>query len=1095
MAAPLSKSKSQLSASSARLRSSSSQKVFPSASMDLDGCEPATTISPQAREACVAVHFPANTPQESRDVLLPLEEPTRSLSAGQHPLPPPRTGHMQRQLSESSGLAAIASRSGAASPVVASDAASRVGIPVTGSGRSSRGRVSSDGAKGMSQAAEPSFAIEMSAAKGGFRNSAAEPKAIKKPHEASAIPMSPSLSSFKSRSQTNLYQQISFSYMNDLIKQGSRREILVEEYPPVENDDDAGDASHRILTAWRQEHAQRGSAASLWRVLRKVYGWQYTGIGLLFLFETFVKIAESFLLGLLLDWFDSGTDASEGYARAAALSSAVIIHALINQYKFFLKCLSLPLAQVSSSGQIINMISNELQRIEDAAGFAFYIVIGPIEALLVFYFVYEQIGLAAVAAVGALLMLVPLQSVFANQFAVLRRATNVHRDNRTKSITDMIAGMLVVKLYAWELPFIGRIKDLRDKELASIRKASVLRALNEAIFFASSSIVSMFAFVSFYFLGGVLTASNVFTCLTYLQTVRQTMTNLFSKGLQFSSEAMVSLQRVQQFLLRPEFEKRSSGPADMVNLKEFNHPSTAIAIKDGSFSWKPGTKAKQERAVEIQCSDAKAQAVKMPPLPPRAEPDLVLRNIDLCVRFGELLGVCGPVGSGKTSLINAILGEIECVSGFVAVRSQSIAYVSQSAWILPGTIKDNILFGRAYREEWFWEVVRACALEADIERLSMREHTFLGERGFTVSGGQRARIALARAVYADAEVYLLDDPLSAVDPHCIRGVLKRKAVILVTHLLQYVERCNEVLLLESGAMVQSGKFGRVASVEGSAFAAVMREYSVPEGLDAIAAKANSTAAAAKMQKEQSRRVVKTSVMGLGGATTSMPGGNSAHVDESPGASPFNSGNSTMGTAIGKKVLLDSSQTQPPRKNAFDETDDSDDDLSEADIEALRISLAKRKSIVKSQTPTEPKPEANDLAAEAAKANKTYNTEDVKRGSVSSRIYIDYLAAGAPALSIVCLVALLFAGEMLLLATDWWLSRWATMSAGTQQNPQNLYVFAALAFSTLLVSILRAVWFFSICIAASKELFSKMLSNVFAAPMSFFQANPQGRLIK
>jgi ATP-binding cassette subfamily C (CFTR/MRP) protein 4 len=171
----------------------------------------------------------------------------------------------------------------------------------------------------------------------------------------------------------------------------------------------------------------------------------------------------------------------------------------------------------------------------------------------------------------------------------------------------------------------------------------------------------------------------------------------------------------------------------------------------------------------------------------------------LDIEKGTVVGVCGPVGAGKSTLLNAILGEIAPMSsGTVSRRKRpySIAYASQTSWIMSGTIKENVLFGKEYDKDWFGKVVSACSLDKDLANMPDREETFIGERGVTLSGGQRARLALARAVYHDADMYLLDDPLSAVDPKvgkhifdaCIRGLLKQKVK----------ERCieyNPIILL------------------------------------------------------------------------------------------------------------------------------------------------------------------------------------------------------------------------------------------------------------------------------------------------------------
>ncbi|OLY82924.1 Multidrug resistance-associated protein 4 [Smittium mucronatum] len=214
-----------------------------------------------------------------------------------------------------------------------------------------------------------------------------------------------------------------------------------------------------------------------------------------------------------------------------------------------------------------------------------------------------------------------------------------------------------------------------------------------------------------------------------------------------------------------------------------------------------------------------------------------LKNISISISEGELWGVIGPVGSGKSSLCHAILGEMHKISGILNVnvntnsfknqnddpmhsnsksqfpkKTQLVAYASQSPWIFGGTVKENILFGNTYEESWFNTVVNACTLDKDFIAFEKRENTLIGEKGATLSGGQKARVALARAIYTRANVYLLDDPLSAVDPkvarhlfdHVIKGLLKKKTVILVTHQLQLVYGCDKIILLEDGCIAECG---------------------------------------------------------------------------------------------------------------------------------------------------------------------------------------------------------------------------------------------------------------------------------------------------
>ncbi|KAJ1534422.1 Multidrug resistance-associated protein 4 [Nowakowskiella sp. JEL0078] len=288
---------------------------------------------------------------------------------------------------------------------------------------------------------------------------------------------------------------------------------------------------------------------------------------------------------------------------------------------------------------------------------------------------------------------------------------------------------------------------------------------------------------------------------------------------------MVSFSRIQEFLSLPEItQSEEKINAEEAFLNKFdsesalNETKTMIAIENCSFGW-PSTNGE-------------------------SNPTPTLQNICFKLRANEIVGICGQVGSGKTSLLHAVLDEMEKINGESAVRRRfsdgkesagnvKIAYVSQSPWITSGSIKENILFGSEFSEKWFWEVIRACALDTDLDIFPNRENTVIGERGVTLSGGQRARLSLARAVYYNADIYLLDDPLSAVDTkvgrhlfeNCINGILRDKARLLVTHQLQFNRDCDSVLLLEGGKITAFGDFQTVINTEDSKFAAVLRNFS------------------------------------------------------------------------------------------------------------------------------------------------------------------------------------------------------------------------------------------------------------------------------
>ncbi|KAI8899502.1 P-loop containing nucleoside triphosphate hydrolase protein [Globomyces pollinis-pini] len=658
---------------------------------------------------------------------------------------------------------------------------------------------------------------------------------------------SQSIRLYNSRGSFNKFDQLSFAFMNQIIKDGNHKDILLDEYPPIENLDESAHLGNLLLYYWDaqvkqiesakgKKNSKKSKKPTLYRSLYKLFGVNFKIASLPYILESIIKISQSYIFGLLITWLQSKTttDKTKGYIYAGTLCGLVLCQSFLNQYKFFLttrigmqarislvsaiftKSFRLSASNAFSTAQITSLITSDVQKFEDASGFIHYLWLGPLETLVITYFVYQQIGIAAFVAIGSLLALIPIQAAFASRISSLRKKYNVHRDERIKTFSDMIYGMIIVKMYAWEGPFCEMIKSIRGKEMNAVQKTSMMKAMNDALFFSSSAFISMCTFTSFYFLGGAFTPTAVFVTTTYLQTARYTMTNLFSKGYQSLTECQLATSRIEKLFLLPEMTIKAVETGPDAAIANLNDPRLTIYIKGASFSLKPEIRNKNDEKITE-----------------KDDHHYVLKNIDLVVRKGELVGVCGSVGSGKTSLLNAILGEIHLVQGVMGLRSHNIAYVSQSSWLLPSTLKENILFGRPYREEWFGEVVKACGLDSDFAQFPLKENTMVTERGSNLSGGQKSRLSLARAVYADADIYLLDDPLSAVDAkvakhlfnYCFRGVLKKKTIILVTHLIPFIQKCDQTVLLDGGRMTQ-GEFDSIIQNSVSRFGNSLRVFSM-----------------------------------------------------------------------------------------------------------------------------------------------------------------------------------------------------------------------------------------------------------------------------
>ncbi|PQQ13144.1 ABC transporter C family member 10-like [Prunus yedoensis var. nudiflora] len=353
----------------------------------------------------------------------------------------------------------------------------------------------------------------------------------------------------------------------------------------------------------------------------------------------------------------------------------------------------------------------------------------------------------------------------------------VAQDRRLKAITEALSNMKILKLYSWETNFKNVIEELRTEEIKWISQVLTQKSYYIVMFWSSPILAAAVTFWTCYFLGFTLSASNVFPFLATLRIVQDPI-RLIPDVFGAYVEAKVSLSRIVKFLDAPDLENRHTRKES--SDKEVEH---SIFFTSSEISW-----------------DSNATKA-------------TLRNINLVVKPGEKVAICGEVGSGKSTLLAAILGEVPHINGIVQVFGK-IAYASQSAWIQTGTIQENILFGSAMDRARYQETLEKCSLVKDLEILPFHDLTQIGERGVNLSGGQKQRIQLARALYQNADVYLLDDPFSAVDAHTatslfneyVMGALAEKTVLLVTHQVDFLPALNSILLMHSGKILRAAPY-------------------------------------------------------------------------------------------------------------------------------------------------------------------------------------------------------------------------------------------------------------------------------------------------
>ncbi len=437
------------------------------------------------------------------------------------------------------------------------------------------------------------------------------------------------------------------------------------------------------------------------------------------------------------------------------------------------------------SGEITNFVSVDCQELLDSVPFLSHSWADPLQVFLVVVFLYVELGVSALAGVAFIILLVPINMLGARKIEECQEKILETKDERMKLTNETLVGMLVIKLSAWEPAFARRIRSLRDSEVGLLRKMAKLFALASSTFSNAPVFVSLIVFAVYVAtdpVAHVLTPEKIFVSISLFSLLRLPL-ELFPVCIFDMIRMFISLKRIGKFLNSEELD------AAAVSDNTLDH-NNAVEIDGGCFGWT--TQDENEDG-----SDSKN----------------TLENVDLNIRKGSLVAVVGRVGSGKSTLLSAILGEAVKRQGSVSVDG-AISYVPQQAWILNATVKDNVLFGSSgERTNYYRRVLSACGLEDDLNLLPEGDDTEIGEEGVTLSGGQKQRVSLARATFADRDVYLLDDPLSALDAHVgkhvfenllsnKRGLLRGKTRVLITHSINYLDRMDRIVVVHEGRIAE-----------------------------------------------------------------------------------------------------------------------------------------------------------------------------------------------------------------------------------------------------------------------------------------------------
>ncbi|ALC40251.1 CG7627, partial [Drosophila busckii] len=661
------------------------------------------------------------------------------------------------------------------------------------------------------------------------------------------------------RENTNFISAACFWYTLPTFLKGRKRMLETTDLYKALKEHKSATLGDKLSAAWELELDKKQKNAKkepkLLRALWRVFGWYFALLGLvLFVLELGLRTLQPLCLLKLIAYFTHGTGGVESayyYAAGVVACSAlnvIIMHPYMLGtmhvgmkmrvglcsiiYRKSLKLSKTALGD-TTAGHIVNLMSNDVGRLDLATIFVHYLWVGPLETLFITYLMYLEIGIAAVFGVAFMLLFIPLQGWLGKKTSQLRLRTALRTDERVRMMNEIIAGIQVIKMYAWEIPFEQLVDFARKKEINAIRHVSYIRGILLSFIVFLTRVSIFLSLVGYVLLGAFLTPEVAFVITAYYNILRTTMTVFFPQGISQMAEAMISINRVQKYLLYEEtdvgdksLDKSLSATGSQLTTVHSHIESLKSDEAEEKLLTPTALPQINENAI---LSEAKISISNLKAKWDVNSPDYTLNGVNLRVHPGTLLGIVGRTGAGKSSFIQAILGELRAESGEIRVNG-SVSYASQEPWLFTGTVRQNILFGQPMDKRRYGLVVKNCALERDFELLPYGDKTIVGERGASLSGGQKARISLARAVYRESAIYLLDDPLSAVDTHvawhlfekCMRGYLRDRIVILVTHQLQFLQHADQMIILDKGQVSAVGSYESLRE-SGLDFASMLAE--------------------------------------------------------------------------------------------------------------------------------------------------------------------------------------------------------------------------------------------------------------------------------
>jgi ATP-binding cassette subfamily C (CFTR/MRP) protein 1 len=837
----------------------------------------------------------------------------------------------------------------------------------------------------------------------------------------------------------DIFSVLTFGWMTPMMKFGYNNYLTQDDLWNLRRRDTTRVTGDALKESWEEQ--LKTKKPSLWIALFKAFGGPYIRGAIIKSGSDVLAFVQPQLLRLLIAFIDSyQSPEPQPIIRGVAIALAMFIVSVCQTsflHQYFQRAFDTGMRVKSSltamiyakslklsnegratktTGDIVNHMAVDQQRLADLTQFGTQLISAPFQIILCMVSLYQLVGLSMFAGVAVMILMIPLNGVIARAMKKLQIVQMKNKDSRTRLMTEILNNIKSIKLYAWNTAFMNKLSHIRnDLELNTLRKIGATQSVANFTWQSTPFLVSCSTFTVFVLTSDKpLTTQIVFPALTLFNLLTFPL-SILPMVITSIIESSVAVQRLIVYFTAEELQTNAVSFQDSVG----HIGDESVRVRDASFTWN------------------------------RHDGATVLENINLSARKGELSCIVGRVGSGKSSLLQSLLGDLWKDHGEVVIRGR-IAYVAQAPWVMNASVRENIVFGHRWDPAFYDLAVEACALLDDFKTLPDGDQTEVGERGISLSGGQKARLTLARAVYARADIYLLDDILSAVDQHVGRhiinkvlgktGLLSGKTRILATNAITVLKEADFIGLLRDKTIIEKGTYEQLMAMKGE-ISNLIRSTMVDSDDEGTSSDSEGLASPDSS--------VTTTIIKTGGDSDSEGA-------EQPGdLVPIRSAGKGEAHRRNSTVTLRRASTvswQGPRRKLGDE-----------------------ENVLKSKQ----------------------TQETAQQGKVKWGVYGQY-AKDSNIMAVGIYLFAMLAAQTAQVVGNFWLKHWTEWNEAHGSNAQVgkfIGIYLALGLGSSLLVILQNLILWIFCsIEASRKLHERMAFAIFRSPMSFFETTPSGRIL-